>query len=264
MNTSIRLDKVVIQHMQIVVQNVDRRGAAIRIFGRCPVGGDADTVVKVRNRIVSNHMTGSVHLDRIITGQKMRSIRAGTGPQWSRPANQTKPIVTTQEQVVRDVEITRAGLNSLQTPNPIFSNRQFLTVVSPTAPNTSFCPAKNATSVFLNRQTIKDMMLRRHDIEQSMIAVAIKNNFTIASRFDCDRLFRGAFECQRHRAVERSHLRIDIIPAFGLIQSDMDQNRVTRLSPSFPDNAPARTQPERRNRLAARLVKFGLLAASPS
>ena len=81
-------------------------------------------------------------------------------------------------------------------------------------------------------------MVRRHDVEQPVIAGAVEDDFAVAGRLDGDRLLRRAFERQGHGAVEGRHQRIDVVQAIGFVESGVDQDRIARPGSPFPNDAP--------------------------
>ena len=104
-NAAVGLHEVIVEHMHVVVVDVDRRRPPLGVTLRRPVCRNAYRVVKIRDRIVRDHVPRPIHLDRVIARQQMRAIRPSAGPQRARPPNQPESIIAAEKQVVRNVEI---------------------------------------------------------------------------------------------------------------------------------------------------------------
>ena len=61
-HAAVGFDVVVPHHVDVVVVDVDGRGAAFGILFRRAVGGNADPVVEIRDRVVGDDVTGAVYL----------------------------------------------------------------------------------------------------------------------------------------------------------------------------------------------------------
>ena len=107
-HAAVGLDEVVAHHVDVVAVDVDRRGAALGVALRRPVGRDADAVVEVGDGVAGDDVAGPVDLDRVVAGEQVRAVRPGAGPQRPGPADQPEAIVAAEEQVVGDVEVARA------------------------------------------------------------------------------------------------------------------------------------------------------------
>ena len=208
----------------------------MRIRLRRAVGGDPDAVVKVRNRIVRDHVSGAVDLDRVVAGHLVGAIRPGARPQRPGPTDQPEPIVPADEQVVRNIKVARAGkLGPHAEPDVLEA-----AVPDGQRDGTShaFLTGHDRHVGVADRQPFQNVMLRRHHVEERVAARAVDDDLAVTGGRDRDRPLRCAFERERHRAVERCHLRIDVVQPLGAVQAGMHQDRIARPGAPFPDDAP--------------------------
>ena len=101
-----------------------------------------------------------------------------------------------------------------------------------------FLAGEDADIGIANRQPVEDVVPRRHDVEQPVIAGPVEDHLPIAGRLDRDRLLSRSFQRQRHGAIEGRHHRVDVVQPLGLVESGMHQDRIARLRPPFPDDTP--------------------------
>ena len=73
-NSAVGLHEVVIEHVHVIVVDVDRRGPLVGILRRRPVGRDADRVVEIGDRVVGDHMPRPVDLDRVVAREQVRAV----------------------------------------------------------------------------------------------------------------------------------------------------------------------------------------------
>jgi hypothetical protein len=91
-HAAVGLHEVVVEHVQVVVVNVDGRRLPIRIGLRRTVCGDPDPVMKVGDGVVRNDVPGSVDFDSVVTCQQVGRVRANLAPSRSGP-NQAEAVV---------------------------------------------------------------------------------------------------------------------------------------------------------------------------
>jgi hypothetical protein len=110
-DAAVGFDVVVVEQMQIVVIDVDRGGAHVRVLGRGAVGGDADGVVEVGDGVVRDDVALAVDFDGVVAHHAVRlegrfdPLVASRFALAAAPADEAEAIVAADEQVVGDVEI---------------------------------------------------------------------------------------------------------------------------------------------------------------
>ena len=93
-------------------------------------------------------------------------------------------------------------------------------------------------------------MLRRHDVEERVIAGAVEDHLAVTGGRDRDRPLRCAFERERHRAVERCHLRIDIVQPLGACRGRRASGSYRPAGRAVPRRRSSRPVPRRNTRAA--------------
>src|SRR4029453_2450639 len=93
-----------------VVVEVGGRSAALGGGGGRPVRRDADTVVKVGDRVVGDDVSGSVYLDGKKAAQLMRRVDA-RGPRAGLvPTDEAHLVFAAQEEIVGEEEVAGIGV----------------------------------------------------------------------------------------------------------------------------------------------------------
>ena len=71
-----------------------------------------------------------------------------------------------------------------------------------------------------------------------MVPGAIEDDLAVPGGGNRDRSIERSFEGQRHRAIERRHLRVDVVEPLRPIQADVHENDVSWLRATLPHDAP--------------------------
>src|SRR5581483_9962345 len=97
-DAAVGFDKVIAEHMQVVVVNINGGGPPLRILFRRSVRRDADRVVKLRNRIARDHMPRTVDFNTVVALHLVRAVNARAHDPRISPTDQAHPIHTAKEQ----------------------------------------------------------------------------------------------------------------------------------------------------------------------
>src|SRR5262245_11614622 len=105
MYAAVVINKIVSHYKYVIVVDVYRHSLLILRFGRRAIRADINAVVEVSDVVVTDDVPLPVYFDPIIRLKRRGLIFAEI-----RPADQPVPIITTEQNIVRDVEILRAGI----------------------------------------------------------------------------------------------------------------------------------------------------------
>ena len=179
---------------------------------------------------------GSVDFHRVVTREQVRRVRADIAPSRSGPANKAVAVVAAQEQIVGNIELSRARVLRPDAESHVLE------------PAVAYRQIRRARKLLLAGEhrhvgiaegdAVEDVVGRADDIEQHVIARAVENDLAVARGFDRDRLFGGALQGQIECAIEGRSQRIDVIEAFRPVQAGVNQQRIARLRLPLPNDAP--------------------------
>ena len=87
-------------------------------------------------------------------------------------------------------------------------------------------------------QSLENMIVRRHDIEEAKAAGTIEDRFAVSGAANHDRLLGRSFQGENIGAIERYSQRIDIIQTVALVQAGVNQDDVAGLRLALVDFVP--------------------------
>src|SRR3954452_1555243 len=96
--------------MNIVVVNVNRRGAAVWVGLRWAIRRDADSIVKIGDGIMRDNMARPIDLDGKEASQLVRRIDAGSALAGLIPTDEAHLILAAKEQIIGDYKIAGIGV----------------------------------------------------------------------------------------------------------------------------------------------------------
>src|SRR5215475_13108737 len=105
MYAAVRFDKIVNHYEDVIVVDVYRHSLLILRFGRRAIRADINAVVEESDVVMTDDVPLPVYFDPII-----RLKRRGLVFAEIRPADQPVPIITTKQNIIRDVKILRPGV----------------------------------------------------------------------------------------------------------------------------------------------------------
>src|SRR5207247_1847049 len=115
-DAAIGLDEVVVEHVHVVVVNVDRGSAPVRVAFGGAVSGNTNCIVEIGNGVARDNVARAVNLHRIVAGEQVRTVSgyrprvAGRLALEAAPSHQAEAVVAAKEKIVRDVEIARTRI----------------------------------------------------------------------------------------------------------------------------------------------------------
>ena len=187
---AVGFDEVVVGKMNVVVVDIDRRGAALRIGVRRAIGRDADAIVKIGDGVVGDDVARAVYLDRKETSQLVRRIDTRRALAGLIPADETHLILAAKEQIVGDEEVARIGVFGPDACADVFEAA--IAHREADRAHHFLIAGKDSNFGVAERETFEDVVMRRHDVEQLVVARAVKDRFSVARAFDGDGLLGRA------------------------------------------------------------------------
>ena len=131
-------------------------------------------------------MPWPVDLDRVIAREQVGAVGPCAGPHRSCPPDQPEAVIAAEKQVVRNVEVTGAGILGPYSESDLLK-AAVLDRQSYRAEHLLLAGEDGHIGV-ANRQSLEDVIPRRHDVEQPVIAGPVEDHLPIAGRLDRDRL----------------------------------------------------------------------------
>src|SRR5262245_30857174 len=231
MYAAVGFNKIVNHYEDVIVVDVYRHSLLILRFGRRAIRADINAVVEVSDVVVTDDVPLPVYFDPIIRLKRRGLIFAEI-----RPADQPVPIITTEQNIVRDVEILRAGILGRDADVDVL--HPAVPHYEPATPKHVFQAGVKSDRRVANGDALEVVVIRRHHVEEPEVPGAIEDHFAIASGFDDDGFLRRPVARQHIRAIERYAVRRHVIRPVGLVESRVNEDHIARLDGAFVDHLP--------------------------
>ena len=197
---AVGFNEVVVGEVDVVVVDVDRRSATVRVGFRRTVGGDADGVVEIGDGVVGDDVAGAVNFDGEEAAELVRGVDTGGARVDLIPTDDTHLVFAAEEEIVGDEEVAGAGVFRPDADADVFEAA--VADGKGDCAHHFFFSGEECNIGVAEGEAFKDVMLGCHHVEELVVACAVEDGFAVASAFDGDGFVGGAFEGERHRAGE--------------------------------------------------------------